>query len=254
MKKSKAYALCLIFSFSLLLFYQNVFAQTDINSDIISTDTVWTKAAGPYVIYQTPTIEVGATLTIEPGTIIKSDLLEGVDVYGRLVTDGTAGDPVYFTSLYDDSVGGDTDGDGGLITPNSGDWEGINLFDGGSLEIKNSKIDYAYIGIDSEYGNGLFDSVSIFHSVLAVYLYESTFNINNLNVDDVSFNALSFYSSSTAAISNSVITNVIKYGVEIDNSTSTFNNLIMDGGLSGAMDISNNSYASITNSVIKNFF
>ncbi len=254
MKKTKAYALCLILLFSFLLSCPKVFAQTDINGDIISTDTTWTKADSPYVIYQTPTIEAGATLTIEAGTIIKSDLLEGIDVYGNLVTNGTANDLVYFTSLYDDSIGGDTDGDGGLIIPNPGDWEGINFFDGGNIDIKSSEIDYAYAGIDSEYGSGLFDSISISHSVLAVYLYESTLNINSLNINDVSFNALSFYSSSTADVNNSVIMNVKHYGVEIDNSTSTFNNLIIDGDLSEAMDISNNSYVSITDSVIKNSF
>ncbi len=99
--------LILAIAASISIFTQSAFAETIINasSSEISTDTTWTAANGPYVIYDTPTIEAGATLTIEPGTIIKFDILSGIDVLGTLIADGTADSKIYFTSLMDDSVG-----------------------------------------------------------------------------------------------------------------------------------------------------
>ncbi len=120
---------------SFSIFTPRAFAETDINGDIISTDTTWIAANGPYVIYDTPTIEIGATLTIEPGTIVKFDILSGIDVSGTLIADGTADNKIYFTSLMDDSVGGDTDDDGGLFPPSASDWDGFNITPGGSYEI-----------------------------------------------------------------------------------------------------------------------
>jgi parallel beta-helix repeat protein len=75
------------------------------------------------------TVAAGATLTIEPGVLMKFAPNTGLIVNGNgdLVAVGTSGLPIVFTSLRDDSVGGDLNGDGAATSPAGGDWRGIQV-------------------------------------------------------------------------------------------------------------------------------
>ena len=42
-----------------------------------------------------------------------------------LLSNGTLAQPVVFTSIHDDTHGGDTDQDGGLTPPQLGDWDQV---------------------------------------------------------------------------------------------------------------------------------
>ena len=97
-------------------------ASTLITDDIIA-DTTWDLAGSPYVVQNNIIVDFGATLTIDPGVIVKfsgpdSYSFSGIDIYGKLIAEGTAGRQIYFTGFLDDSVGGDTNGDSPLL-PNT---------------------------------------------------------------------------------------------------------------------------------------
>lgn len=74
---------------------------------------------------------IGAGLTIEAGTIIKfqpgSGEYMGVGTGGTITANGTATQPIIFTSYKDDAHGGDTNNDGTATSASPADWDHINL-------------------------------------------------------------------------------------------------------------------------------
>ncbi|PIT95363.1 hypothetical protein COT96_01490, partial [Candidatus Falkowbacteria bacterium CG10_big_fil_rev_8_21_14_0_10_38_22] len=90
-------------------------------------------------------------LIIKPGTIIK--MLAGGEIisYGNIEAIGDADNPIVFTSIKDDSVGGDTNGDGDATMPAMGDW-GYFLIQG---EGKRVTLDYVKINYAGGSDSGL---------------------------------------------------------------------------------------------------
>ncbi len=115
-----------------------------------TASTVWRKAESPYVIEENIYLRFGV-LTIEPGVVVKFASSTTLTIHAdvTLSIEGTATDPVYFTSLKDDTVGGDTNNDDSATLPAPGDW-GYVSFGGGSW---NNKMDVQYIKV--RYGGGV---------------------------------------------------------------------------------------------------
>ena len=99
----------------------------------INVDTTWTTShiyvlPGGYFPYSEVIVSAGVVLTIEPGVVIKfKEKPFGLVIDGKIIANGTEQNPIYFTSYKDDTLCGDTNGDGYATTPSSGDWEGITF-------------------------------------------------------------------------------------------------------------------------------
>ncbi|MBO7686753.1 MAG: leucine-rich repeat protein, partial [Kiritimatiellae bacterium] len=98
----------------------------------ITNDTTWTGGQ-VYEVQQGCTVEGNATLTIEAGAIVKLPLVGRYSgnqfrSHGKLVVNGTRANPVVFTSIRDDSWGGDTNGDGDRSEPYPGECCGVFLY------------------------------------------------------------------------------------------------------------------------------
>jgi YD repeat-containing protein len=100
--------------------------------------------SGTITLTEEFTVPEGKTLTIAPGTVVKfTNSAAGLDIQGTLDVQGTRQNPVVFTSWLDDSVGGDSNGDGDTSTPSASDWTGLT-FSGPSALGNLTNVDIRY--------------------------------------------------------------------------------------------------------------
>ncbi len=101
-----------------------------------------------YVIESNLAIAAGNVVTVEPGVVIKfqSQTSGFLTVNGALKAIGTESNKIIFTSINDDSAGGDTNNNGTSSTPVNTDWQGLD-FTGTASDteniLKNCEIRYS---------------------------------------------------------------------------------------------------------------
>ncbi|MDQ6998506.1 MAG: DUF5011 domain-containing protein, partial [Mariprofundus sp.] len=105
------------------------------NTQLIADPLNQMVATGTPSVWHIPailTVANAQTLSIGQGTIVKADpnAMISVAVGGTLNVNGASGSPVVMTSIKDDSIGGDTNGDGNVSVAAAGDWSGIDYLTG----------------------------------------------------------------------------------------------------------------------------
>ncbi|MFT4215583.1 MAG: IPT/TIG domain-containing protein [Micropruina sp.] len=156
-------------------------------SGTIAADTTW-QPAGCGTVYRvsgTVTVAKSATLTVAAGTVVKFDGQASMSVDGSLVVEGTTAAPAVFTGIRDDSLGGDTNGDGSATSPKAGDWGSIRLNDDAILRANALTVRYGS-GIDGSGVAGQDADLSVFeltdstlsHNTAGVVAYHSDENVD----------------------------------------------------------------------------
>jgi hypothetical protein len=214
-------------------------------SGTISTSTT---VGGLVIVDDNVTLASGVTLTLAAGTIVKFQDTKGITVSSgaTLNSNGTLAQPVIMTSYHDDSVGGDTDQDGGVLPPQAGDWgqvlnNGTANFNytqvlygsgngntglnsgalrnaGGTMTLSNSIISQAfYDGLGVLGGTVTVTNSSFIGADRAVVssLGGSMVSIVNCTFDDNRI-ALFAHVGGGITVTNSIIYNSLQIGVDTD--------------------------------------
>ncbi len=147
------------------------------------------------------TISSNAVLTIEPGVVIKfSNYYNGFNIQGALIADGTASQNIIFTSIKDDSHGGDTNNDGNGSAPDKGNWNVIDFNASSSDTLNLLKHCVFRYG-----GNGYSLSNYTYGTVRAI---NSGLKMDSCTVEQSNTSGIGIFGSAHPKISNCQILNV----------------------------------------------
>lgn len=151
-----------------------VFSEEETESTVkvtsnVTENTTWTSDK-VYILGGRITVTSGATLTIEPGTIIKGEAGTGSNATallvargGKLMAEGTASEPIIFTSVADEIMPEDI-ATGKFGSPNldpniDGLWGGVIVLGKATISASNSSGDVSEVqieGIPTSDANGLY--------------------------------------------------------------------------------------------------
>lgn len=151
----------------------------NVKSGEITADETW-ETGNVYYLDGRVTVTNGATLTIQPGTVIKaypgggaiaSSLL--ISREGRIMANGTASSPIIFTTVADDIEPGEVNSPN-MDVANNGLWGGVIILGKAPISASASEVQIEgiptsdqnglYGGSDESHSSGEFSYVSIRHA------------------------------------------------------------------------------------------
>jgi hypothetical protein len=130
-------------------------------SENITQDTTW-KTGKTYILESRIAVEAGATLTIEPGVVVKGEAGTGSNATALLIArgatimaEGTAEAPIIFTSIADEIEPGQ------IESPNldptlNGLWGGVIVLGNAKISAKGNVESFQIEGIPTSDQNGLY--------------------------------------------------------------------------------------------------
>ena len=174
----------------------------------ISENTVLDLVRSPYVVKGALTVNQGVTLLIQPGVVVKFMDDAHLKVYGSLRAQGASDQHIVFTSIKDDSHGGDTNQDGGSSAPAPGDWTYIGFFD--SSNDTNCIVEHALIRYAGEHRGNRYG---------AIYMAAASPTITNNTISDSFWYAISADANSFPVVKGNTLADNQGNGLEVQAGT-----------------------------------
>ena len=189
-------------------------------------NTIWKNTVweGDILIDGIVTVAPGVTLEVRPGTTVRFTRYDSnqdqigeheIFIQGRFIAQGTAEQPILFTSAEE--------------RPTPGDWGAINMM--ASMQenlLEHCRVEYAYRGFHAHFGRGRLSYSTFAYNRRAAQFQESDVQINACLFSD-NLNGLQFRDS-TVTIADSVVRGSY-WGVRTVNSRVTMNDTLVENNL-----------------------
>lgn len=234
-----------------------VYASTEVFDDV-TVDTTWTVAESPYVINFPTTVYPGATLSIDPGVVVKFEGSGSLVVEGALQAAGTTSEKIHFTSIKDDSVGGDTNADGASTLPSVSDWQGILFMNASSPStVANAEVRFAGVGIEN-HGSDISVSDTVLSNLNSgIISFASEDMLTNVSFSNIGQSALLLFDNSEANVNNLSLVDLGEFADGINlfsNSVLRLDNSTLSGSLNtSGVSVYEGSDVYIDGSIISGF-
>jgi parallel beta-helix repeat protein len=202
---------------------------------------IWGKGTpdeiSTYMVYSSNiTVPAYTYLTVDPGVTVKFSSNLEITVNGVLIADGTLDEKIVFTSVKDDSHGGDTNNDGSNSIPENGNWRGItfnNSFFEDLTHLNHVKVRYAGANNSG-----------------AIYFYQADILVENSEISNSSTNGIRVYNASPTLTGNNIWGNSAD-GIRLEyysNAEITFSSI--SSNMSDGIEVTGSSNAIATNNRI----
>ena len=145
------------------------------------------------------TIDAGVTIKASPSITNDNTSLR---FEGQLIAEGTEGNPITFTSLYDHDYGGNIAPEGSTTSPSRGDWGGIYLRNNGTRNSSFDHVNIRYGRYNLEMGTSSSNTVD----------YANTFS--NILIDNASLDGI-LIEESLVSFDNIEVTNNSRNGIRL---------------------------------------
>ncbi|MDP4276943.1 MAG: right-handed parallel beta-helix repeat-containing protein [Bacteroidota bacterium] len=194
------------------------------------------------------TIMPNTTLTVGAGVVIKfNSYYHGIIVNGALIANG-ADEQIVFTSISDDSKGGDTNGDGNSSSPAKGNWDDIQ-FNSSNLAASNLLRNCVF-----NYGGSGYGGDGSYKDYGLIKVFDATVLVDHCRIEHSNTSAIGVFGSAAPIIQHTEINNISYTPVTLSLfSNPTFNDITTSNIGINAIGVARENYAVDATVPIRNF-
>ena len=133
---------------------------------------------------------------------------------------GTSAAPIRLTSIHDDAVGGDTNGNGNATVPAPGAWEGVVINSPSTSFVEHTDVRYANRGVRCQSAQTSIRSIRVYRCVWGMWLSRLMGNLENAVISSCSNDGIYLNGAGTFDIHHASVANCTGYGISVGGGSS----------------------------------